>query len=49
VLDCDSLLLPEVDQRLIVYSAAPGTPEADALALLRVVGLQDMTEPAPDR
>jgi hypothetical protein len=49
VLDCDSLLLPDVDQRLIVYSAAPGTPEADALALLRVVGLQDMTEPAPDR
>jgi transcriptional regulator with XRE-family HTH domain len=44
VLDCDALLLPEVDQRLIVYSAAPGTPEADALALLRVVGLQDMGE-----
>jgi hypothetical protein len=49
VLDCDSLLLPDVDQRLIVYSAAPGTPEADALALLRVVGLQDMAEPAAER
>ena len=49
VLDCDALLLPDVDQRLIVYSAAPGTPEADALALLRVVGLQDMAEPAPER
>jgi len=41
-LDCDALLLPDVDQRLIVYSAAAGTPEADTLALLRVVGLQDM-------
>jgi transcriptional regulator with XRE-family HTH domain len=45
-LDCDALHLPDVDQRLIVYSAAPGTPEAQALALLRVVGLQDL-EGAP--
>jgi transcriptional regulator with XRE-family HTH domain len=42
VLDCDALHLPDVDQRLIVYSAAPGSPEAEALALLRVVGLQDL-------
>lgn len=42
VFDCDALHLPDVDQRLIVYSAAPGTTEADALALLRVVGLQDL-------
>ncbi|HET6953220.1 MAG TPA: helix-turn-helix transcriptional regulator [Acidimicrobiales bacterium] len=42
VLDCDALHLPDVDQRLIVYSAAPATPEAEALALLRVVGLQDL-------
>jgi len=48
-LDCDALLLPDVDQRLIVYSAAPGTPEADALALLRVVGLQDLGDPATPR
>jgi transcriptional regulator with XRE-family HTH domain len=41
-LDCDALHLPDVDQRLIVYSAAPGTPAAEALALLRVVGLQDL-------
>jgi transcriptional regulator with XRE-family HTH domain len=40
VLDCDALHLPDVDQRLVVYSAAPSTPEAEALALLRVVGLQ---------
>ncbi len=42
VFDCDALHLPDVDQRLIVYSAPPGTPEAEALALLRVVGLQDL-------
>lgn len=43
-LDCESLHVPDADQRVIVYSAAPGTPEADALALLRVVGLQDLSE-----
>lgn len=42
VLDCDALHVPDVDQHLVVYSAAPGTPEAEALALLRVVGLQDV-------
>jgi transcriptional regulator with XRE-family HTH domain len=41
-LDCDALHLPDVDQRLIVYSAPPSSPEAEALALLRVVGLQDL-------
>jgi transcriptional regulator with XRE-family HTH domain len=42
LLDCDSLHVPDVDQSVVVYSAAPGTPEAEALALLRVVGLQDL-------
>lgn len=41
-LDCDALLLPDLDQRLIVYSAVPGSDAAGALALARVVGLQDM-------
>jgi hypothetical protein len=41
-LDCDVLLLPEADQRMVVYSAAPGTPAGEALALLRVLGVQDM-------
>jgi transcriptional regulator with XRE-family HTH domain len=41
-LDCDALHVPDVDQRLIVYSAAPNTREAEALALLRVVGLQEV-------
>jgi transcriptional regulator with XRE-family HTH domain len=51
-LDCDSLHLPDTDQRMIVYSAAPNSPAADALALLRVVGLQklsDTEQPAPTR
>jgi transcriptional regulator with XRE-family HTH domain len=42
-LECDTLHVPDVDQSLIVYSAAPGSPEADALALLRVLGTQDLT------
>jgi transcriptional regulator with XRE-family HTH domain len=47
VLECDTLHVPDVDQNLIVYSAAPGSPEADALALLRVVGTQDLSSPEP--
>jgi transcriptional regulator with XRE-family HTH domain len=43
-LDCDALHLPDTDQRMIVYSAAPNSPAADALAMLRVVGLQQLTE-----
>jgi transcriptional regulator with XRE-family HTH domain len=39
-LDCDVLLVPEADQSVLVYSAAAGTPEASALELLRVTGLE---------
>lgn len=46
-LDCDTLHVHGDDQVLLVYSAAPGTREAQALDLLRVVGLQDMTRPVP--
>jgi hypothetical protein len=42
-LDCDTLHVPDADQMVIVYSAAPGTPGSEALALLRVVGIQDLT------
>ncbi|MBL7494143.1 helix-turn-helix domain-containing protein [Frankia sp. AgB1.9] len=41
-LDCDTLHVPDVDQAVIVYSAPPGTREAEALALLRVLGTQDL-------
>jgi transcriptional regulator with XRE-family HTH domain len=39
-LDCDTLEVPDDDQVLIVYSAVPGSPDAEKLDLLRVVGLQ---------
>lgn len=42
-LDCDTLLLPDTAQRMIVYSAAPDSPGGEALALLRVIGSQELT------
>lgn len=36
--DCDSLALTERDQHLVLYSAPPGSPAAEALALLNVLG-----------
>ncbi len=39
-LDCDSLEVPGDDQRLVVYSATPGSRDAELLDLLRGVGLQ---------
>ncbi|KAF4411060.1 MULTISPECIES: helix-turn-helix transcriptional regulator [Streptomyces] len=41
-LDCEVLLSPEHDQRLIVYTARPGSESSGRLKLLRVVGLQDL-------
>jgi transcriptional regulator with XRE-family HTH domain len=41
-LDCEVLLTPEHDQRLILHTAAPGTETAEKLELLRVVGLQQL-------
>lgn len=43
VLDCETLHIPERDQRLTLYTAAPGTPSHQALQLLKVVGLQSLT------
>lgn len=42
-LDCDVLAIPGDDQVLIVYSASPQTPAAEALALLRVLGTEPLT------
>jgi transcriptional regulator with XRE-family HTH domain len=48
-LDCDVAILPDSDQRLIIYSAEPGTSDWSALELLRVIGVQRLApsnEPA---
>nr|WP_225794179.1 helix-turn-helix transcriptional regulator [Streptomyces aculeolatus] len=42
-LDCEVLLNPEHDQRLVVYTARPGSESHERLELLRVVGLQRLT------
>ncbi len=36
--DCDSLTLTDRDQRLVLYTAPPGSRDAEALALLSVLG-----------
>jgi transcriptional regulator with XRE-family HTH domain len=41
--DCDVLTVRGSDLQLVVFSAEPGTPDADALALAVVVGAEDMS------
>jgi hypothetical protein len=41
-LGCEGLHDPYRDQWVIFYTAAPGTPSAEALGLLRVIGTQDL-------
>ncbi|WNE94971.1 helix-turn-helix transcriptional regulator [Streptomyces luomodiensis] len=38
--DCDALALTDRDQHLVLYSAPPGSPGAEALALLNVLGAE---------
>lgn len=40
--DCDVLTVAGADLRIVVYTAPPGTADADALALLRVLGTQTL-------
>jgi hypothetical protein len=41
-LDCDVMTVHGSDLRIVVYSAAPGTDAAGKLALLTVIGTQQM-------
>ncbi|GAB7110304.1 hypothetical protein JCM4814A_86190 [Streptomyces phaeofaciens JCM 4814] len=42
-LDCDVLSVAGSDLRIMVYTAEPGTEDAERLALLTVLGTQDIT------
>jgi hypothetical protein len=44
--DCEVMVSGEHEQRLIVYTARPGSVSQQRLELLRVVGLQDLSTPA---
>lgn len=39
-LDCDVAILPDSDQRFIIYSAEPGTSDWSTLEVLRVIGVE---------
>ncbi len=43
-LDCDVLLVATDDVRIVMYTAEPGTDDAERLALAVVVGLQTLAE-----
>ena len=40
--NCDVLDITDLDQRVVVYTASPGSPAEEALRLLSVVGTQRM-------
>lgn len=42
-LTCDILVVPERDQHVVLFTATPGTPAHEALRLLSVIGLQQMS------
>ncbi|MCP2342475.1 helix-turn-helix transcriptional regulator [Actinomadura rupiterrae] len=45
-LDCEVLLSPAEDQRLVIFTPAPGTSTAEQLSLLRVLGHDAFGRPA---
>ena len=40
---CEVLVMPERDQRVVLYTAEPGSPSEQAIRLLDVIGLQELT------
>lgn len=42
-LDCDQVTVHGSDLRIVIYTATPGSPDADALALLAAIGLQQFS------
>ncbi|WP_191249484.1 helix-turn-helix transcriptional regulator [Amycolatopsis deserti] len=47
--DCEVLQVRDRDQRVILYTAEPGSPGQEALRLLKVLGTQDLGTVAPVR
>jgi hypothetical protein len=47
-LDCDVLTVHGNDLRIVVFTATPGTPDADKLAVLNVIGAQDFSPTRSD-
>jgi transcriptional regulator with XRE-family HTH domain len=43
VVNCDVLDIADLDQRVVIYTAAPGSASEEAMRLLSVVGTQQMT------
>jgi transcriptional regulator with XRE-family HTH domain len=48
-LECETLLSPAEDQKLLIFTPPPGTPDIDYLSLLRVLGHDEFTPAAPAR
>lgn len=48
-LECETLLSPAEDQKLLIFTPPPGTPNIDHLSLLRVLGHDEFTRAAPER
>jgi transcriptional regulator with XRE-family HTH domain len=46
--DCDSLTIPDCDQHLVLYTAPQGSRDADAMALLSMLGTEGVS-PGPRR
>lgn len=44
-LNCDVLDIPDRDQRVVIYTAEPGSPAEEALQLLSMIGTQRMDVP----